>query len=382
MSHTNEAETKYRILNDSLNTIAPTHQQFHRFSQLPAELRIRIWTFALPRQRFLRIRITAHHHVAHNAKPRCPYHLDLLSASQPPSSLLHVNREASDVFSAFYRLRLPIGPEGKRAIHFCPEVDILYLKLGFLTTANIMAVFFHDILASDKNCIGIRNLAMGGVGDMSLLSRLTPSLLTPEEAVAVTTVLTNLRRFYAVISPGPEARNMFGLFSFPGEEIRRNCSVPIAAQTQEFEWLETDPREGIREDLKHVAVGVDPRQFLFKWRILEEKFGVVRSSDTHLEIRHIFAIWPESPDPAVGSRDGLVEYLRKEDARFDRWLEQLDLKDDNRRGVSELQQVADFWTFPVGTFGETPSLAPRPWQLKMVFDLSTSWPSLGLFHLS
>ncbi|EMR67363.1 hypothetical protein UCREL1_5638 [Eutypa lata UCREL1] len=321
MSHTNEAETKYRILNDSLNTIAPTHQQFHRFSQLPAELRIRIWTFALPRQRFLRIRITAHHPVAHNAKPRCPYHLDILSASQPPSSLLQVNREANDVFAAFYRLHLPIGPEGKKAIHFCPEIDILYLKL-----------------------------AMGGVGDMSLLSRLTPSLLTPEEAVAVTTVLTNLRRFYAVISPGPEARNMFGLFSFPGEEIRRNCSVPIAAQTQEFEWLETDPREGIREDLKHVAVGVDPRQFLFKWRILEEKFGVVRSSDTHLEIRHIFAIWPESPDPAVGSRDGLVEYLRKEDARFDRWLEQLDLKDDNRRGESELQQVAGFWTFPVGTF--------------------------------
>lgn len=150
MSHTNEAETKYRILNDSLNTIAPTHQQFHRFSQLPAELRIRIWTFALPRQRFLRIRITAHHHVAHNAKPRCSYHLDILSASQPPSSLLQVNREANDVFAAFYRLHLPIGPEGKKAIHFCPEIDILYLKLGFLTTADTIAAFFHDTLASDK----------------------------------------------------------------------------------------------------------------------------------------------------------------------------------------------------------------------------------------
>ncbi|KAI1342005.1 hypothetical protein F5Y15DRAFT_330052 [Xylariaceae sp. FL0016] len=377
---------QYRIFNASADRIAETaNRQFTLFPQLPPELRARIWTLSLPRQRWLRIRITRLRRGAQAVEGRPPYQLQLLGPSQPPNALRRVSREAREAFLAFYRVHLPLGPQSGETVQFCPEADILHLELGRLTTADVIGSFFHDALEADKKRVGVRNLAMGGLNDMSQLMDLSPSGLTDQAAASAATVLTNLRTFFAVISPGPRARNLCGSLHWPGTPVRHNLSVPVAAPVQELEWWDEDPRADISGDLQYVIAGVDPLHCLFAWKKVEENFGIARDRETRLERSYLLAIWPEPHVAEVKDTKSLVQYLEKIDAQWDGFLENTRGEDSVRhefRGrEADIPQVAGFWRFPAEAFGEVPSEAPDEWYAYSAFDFSQKKPGLGVFHL-
>lgn len=399
--------SKDRIFNPKPKTNSDNY--FPPFPRLPAELRIKIWNAVVSRSRLLHIRITdirqeqrlneqyATKNSLGNVISEFPYRLELLCRGLCYHELLHVNREAHQTCRAYYRVGFPLQSSngaGRRLL-INPEQDILYLQRGDLTDADAITALLHDIRAYDARNIGVSKLAMGGLNDIRALSELEPSKIHPLATASVSSILSRLDLFLGVISPSSEARNMLGPLSWPRAKIHQNRSFPIAAQIPQFDWLEQDPRP-VDMDLSNVAVGTDPRYMEYQWRIFERNFHVWRSENAqnNFEFRYMLAIWPESWESAVESRDGFLQYLQNMDKRWDNWMTKLfppvsgEVVNKTEPGGlrQDLKEVAGFWTFPSGAFGSLLGLGVDldrlQWQPKMVVDLSHIKPGLAVFDLA
>ncbi|KAK8110648.1 uncharacterized protein PG998_007105 [Apiospora kogelbergensis] len=414
---------EYRILND---VDAPKHVSppslFPHFGQLPLELRLKIWTFCFPSNRFISIMITrprsqlmqqnregkkrqlfaSKNHLG-NLISGDPYHL-LVAKFRPWASILSsVNREARQAFVAFYRVSVPLTPDEPGRLCLNPDTDILQIQLSQMyARTDALVSFLHDMVASDPKGTGIAHLAMGlNMNDLGHLGELDPATLHPSAAQALKKLLSqSIRAFYACINPGSGARTMFGIFSWPGGSFHQNRSAPVmphfqSIQSTDFEVLGHDPRP-VQKDLSHLAVGVDPRREVYLWRSLLAKYGVPPSS---IPFWYLYSVWSDHDTTGgMKGREAFVEYLRTQDASWSKWM--TDLKkplrgerlseEDHARLSRDLLDAAGFWLFGPDTFGIVPDVGSvsldmaegsRHWKPKMVVDLSQHTPELGLLKL-
>ncbi|OIW30578.1 hypothetical protein CONLIGDRAFT_679359 [Coniochaeta ligniaria NRRL 30616] len=144
------------LLNDELiKNTEPTLHQFHPFLRLPTELRMKIWKFTLPRQRWLPLVLERCEHPGPD--PSSAYSLSLGSKSQASNTLLHVkDKAAEDVFDRHYRVKLPLKPLESGEENFlclCPEDDIVHILE--VRDGNIFAAFLHDVLTADEKGVGL-----------------------------------------------------------------------------------------------------------------------------------------------------------------------------------------------------------------------------------
>ncbi|KAK8023901.1 hypothetical protein PG993_011967 [Apiospora rasikravindrae] len=417
------SQRKYRILNDvNANKYTSSCSSFPQFSQLPLELRLKIWTFCFPTNRFISILITrpvsrlrqqnreakqpqqqlftAQNHLG-NLISGDPYHLTVSQFRPWASSLLSVSREARQAFVAFYRVSVHLTPDEPSLLRLNPDTDILEIQLAqAYARVDALVAFFHDLVASDPRGVGIAHLAMGrNMNDIVHLCDQDPSTLHPSAAQSLKRLLSrSIRTFYACIAPGTDARNMLGLLSWPCGPIHQNRSTPLMPHFQnnqaiDFDLLARDPRP-IQTDLTHVAVGVDPRRNVFLWRSLLAKYDVPPSS---IPIRYLYAVWPFHKETNMGKKGRLafIEFLRATDARWAKWMadlrkplrgERLSEEEHARLG-RDLPEVAGFWVFGPGTFGVAPDVgsvaldSSAQWKAKMVVDLTQHVPELGVFQL-
>jgi hypothetical protein len=101
-----------------------TPEAFHLFYQLPREIRLIIWTLALPRPRIVPL---FHRKIKHLIRQRCPFrycspkgaktnqrhiHCTFKSALPPPV-IFFVNRESSAVASKWYTRAFPCCDVGR-----------------------------------------------------------------------------------------------------------------------------------------------------------------------------------------------------------------------------------------------------------------------------
>ncbi|KAK8002116.1 hypothetical protein PG991_014338 [Apiospora marii] len=407
----------YRVLNDVDTTKdASPGSSFPRFSQLPLELRLKIWTCCFPSNRFISILInrlmsqlrqqnrqetkpqlyTSKNHLG-NLVSGDPYHLTVANFRPWAPRASSANREARQAFLAFYRVAMPLVPDEPGRLRLNPETDILEIQLAQgLARTDALVAFFHDIVASDPKGVGIAHLAMGrNMNDISHLCDQDPSTLHPSAAQALKRLFSqSIQTFYSCIAPGGDPRNMIGQLSYP------------RAQTTDFALLERDPRP-IQTDLAHLAVGVDPRRNVFLWRSLLARYGVPPSS---IPVRYLYAVWPYHPHPltvqisgrgsqtstAITGREAFMEFLREEDASWAKWMAKINKplhgerlsEEEHARLGRELLDAAGFWLFGPDTFGTVPEVGSAAmddrqahWEPKMVVDLAHAAPELGLFRL-
>ncbi|KAK8070741.1 hypothetical protein PG997_010944 [Apiospora hydei] len=126
-------QREHRILNDvNATKYVSSCTSFPHFSQLPIELRLKIWKFCFPSNRFISILIarptsrskrqdneekkqehqlfTSRNHLG-NLISGDPYHLTVSGFRPWAASLPSVCREARQAFLAFYRVSMPLTPE-------------------------------------------------------------------------------------------------------------------------------------------------------------------------------------------------------------------------------------------------------------------------------
>lgn len=197
----------YRILND-VDTMkyALSCSSFQHFGQLPLELRLKVWACCFPSNRFIGIFInrpllqlrqqnreipkqpfyTSKNHLG-NVVSGDPYNLTVSSFRPWAPILSSVNREARQALLAFYRVAMPLFPDGSGRLRLDPETDILELQLaqGLALTYALVA-FFHDMMASDPKGVGIAHLAMvRNMNDISHLCDEDPTSLHPSAQQAL-----------------------------------------------------------------------------------------------------------------------------------------------------------------------------------------------------
>lgn len=196
--------TDYKFLNDShfqssgAEESPPLALPFTRFSQLPVELRLRIWEHCLPRQRLLGIDISAKHsrsssvssysqepspnattetelYQLQNELGNVVSHADYvlrMHSTGSVSPLLLVNREANSFVRQHYRVHIPVigreirsdSKEATTCLCFRPETDTISVNVEHGANKIHFADFVHDALAYDPQGVGIIHIAIRGGG--------------------------------------------------------------------------------------------------------------------------------------------------------------------------------------------------------------------------
>lgn len=233
--------------------------EFPLFSQLPHELRLQIWTWHLPRRRFLRVLLeegVGAQHGASELEPEPesgpshelgdedewasifaagPSSTETLPSAGPTAPLLRVTflgapspvmpalrlvcREARDAYDSVYRIRLPAlariqnggGHTTTRIVaHLNPELDILSLQTPTPTqiaSLNLLPFFLHHVLQHDSSpsplrfgvrhlCVDLRHLGSEYRDGTDEASHGGAALLPPDILASVRLAMPHLRSLY------------------------------------------------------------------------------------------------------------------------------------------------------------------------------------------
>ncbi len=101
-------------------------QYFHRFPELPFEIRQMIWMFSFPRARSVRVRLAALNWFYHNGKSPEVRDVKFSHEESDPIVALWTCRESRQAVLSVYRHRVARG----KTIYFCPDRDTI-LFAGF-----------------------------------------------------------------------------------------------------------------------------------------------------------------------------------------------------------------------------------------------------------
>lgn len=417
---------EFRVFNDEVakskrTPALPLSDTPFPFTRLPAELRLKVWKSCFPPQRYISIVLSD------DDWPKCYlpgmepieteqyttsndlgnvisgslYRLLVSSFQQWSRILLRVSREARQAFRCHYRLSIPLKLGEASLLHINPETDILEVHRERLNNRDILVGFLHDAVAYDPSGVGVVHLAMGReMNDVSHLSQLEPSKMNPSAVQSITKLLSkSLKNFYSCVSPGTEARVLLGQLSGPHAPIYLNRSIPIvfegkSRQATCFTVLEQDPRP-IDSDISCVFVRSDPRNNVLYWFNFLTKFGVsVKGvSGPPMKIHYLYAIWPNSLDPALHTQAGFTGYLESLDERWAQWMPKINqplwgnrVSEEEYCGLREvLPDVAGIWIFEGDAFGDVFEQDPNQtraghWGYKMVKDMMEFKPKLMVFE--
>ncbi|PQE03576.1 hypothetical protein CJF31_00010147 [Rutstroemia sp. NJR-2017a BVV2] len=121
-----------------------TPTTFPLFPLLPAELRLQIWSHALPSPRTLKVKIDAYSSA----------HAELLGPFAPIPSIMHVCAESRSVGLSIYRLGLgPALDADGRNFYWDPRVDTVYLPPSAAWTNGVLGEFLGRGEGEGKNGI-------------------------------------------------------------------------------------------------------------------------------------------------------------------------------------------------------------------------------------
>ncbi|CAJ2499969.1 Uu.00g028220.m01.CDS01 [Anthostomella pinea] len=240
--------TKYRGTTGTGNGA----EAFVLFPQLPTELRLKIWTTYLERNRIIAIKMMdsrrpedfapgvtrAPSYTAKNSLGKIvsgnPY---CLISKAPPrySTLLSVNSEAREAARVFYRVRFPCfrltarerakmrpRPTHPFELYFNPEFDFLYVDYGADVT---MVDLVCDLKAYDPKDVGLLNLVAG-------FRAFEPATIPPQALQPITDFLQNIQSLWCpkVIDPTRVSDYMSSL-------------IPLFSATDIFDRIGRDPRQ-------------------------------------------------------------------------------------------------------------------------------------------
>lgn len=392
------------------NTRVQPCGEFHAFNRLPSEVRLYIWEMALPRERFLRIRLSpsscssqvsqsvvASTDRKDSKKADGKYQVTVEGSKLVPK-ILHVCQEARYASLKFYRVQVPCHYESgdksaKGVFYMNPEFDILKVHAG--RNKDNFIRFIKDLQVIDPSKKGLTNLALDN-NDMNCIRSCELDEMDVTSRQSFIDTLSNLRQvfFLCLETTG----RMFlgplnGVMAIKGWEMHR--SRPILGSVPSFRRLDRDPRS-IEKDLARVFMGTfDPRQMFFSWKRLLQQCEIKQTTD--IRYRFMVSCSPEGPHASIVDRQSAERAIEYEDEQWrkglDMWEQTLGKVD--RETQAELEEAPQpavgFWLFPLEALGSLPgedqkvedadAEAETIFKPKRVEDLSNYHPELGLFDL-
>ncbi|KAK7735600.1 hypothetical protein SLS53_007514 [Cytospora paraplurivora] len=383
---------EFSFLNDrhtqlsACNTFQPPSAQFTYFSELPTELRLRIWELALPRQRLLTLDIVAGRSeptstqrqrsealyqtrdARGNVVSGADYVLRMRSTGYL-SPLVRVNSDANRAVSGFYRVHMPV--RGRRdlsddsgatlCLRFCPETDTINLHVDRDGHDASFADVVHDAAACDPMGKGILHMAIGGYSMPSEIRLpLDPISVHIRAQNALISTLNNLHSVTLIDIVRGSARRMFS--SLQEYDVRFNRSMPLWSTAASFSAPQTDPRP-IEHDLDLVCLGWDPRAIIRAWQTLETAFGVSPTPAERMRVL-VAALPVAGPEPwEIVNREDVCRFRAQEEAAWARNFEEGRVY--NRYGYANPDteesllrarnlNAVGFWVFPLEAFGDVP----------------------------
>jgi len=343
---------QFKTFNDDFflrgSSASTFNQSFHFFSQLPLDLRLKIWTVYLQRHRFLRIDILSSQPdscfratrstTSNNENVACDQEYCIfLQNSPPPCALSRVCHEAAQASREFYRVRLLCHLHNSKEQHnrkgfalLNPEWDILDIhprSFDDESTLNLIR-FLHYLRSRDPRNRGALNLSLH-VRQAEALAELRIHSLPANAFESYKIIIANLHRLFWRLTSGYEARVMSGFLIHTRTLPWYNVSMPLMANNASIEFIGPDPRI-FQPDMHQVWLGDDPRVISTYLKKIEETLGVQAGQATTgqaLECRILLALetWKE-PDRRQGGRSivdraSVDNYLHEESQEWSSLLD-------------------------------------------------------------
>lgn len=387
-----------------INTVPKGTGAFPQFTRLPAELRSMIWEQSLCYERLIRVELRPGSSPEHineelerSGRPRpdpllqfSGNFLIVVRNRHEISKLFRVCSESRQAALRFYRVQVPCcykqlgSPPIEGTFYFHPELDIVDLS-----GQEYFARFAHMLWIHDHRRVGLVNLGLAkrvakGYFDKLFKQKKDEDLLRQA-----------LSRLRCVIFgyDGQLGRGIPDIStsckSFTKSQILR--SRPLQASISKFQRLPRDPRS-IETELKKVYMGYgDPRDQIYRWFRLLEKWQI-EYHDYSVDYRFMITV----DNRRVENREEAFLALRVEDKNWTAWrkawAEEVTACEDDEQ---ELPSAYGFWLFPIDAFGPIPSASkdirkigevrirdrPRVWDLIKAWDLSKHKPELCLQYL-
>jgi hypothetical protein len=378
---------------------------FHLFPQLTTELRLKIWLFAMRRQRIINIFLQRGQEEVIDDSPtgtgtsKWDWTEILSSDPNPPygifvegyqliSKFLRVSRESRQEALRFHRVHIPcrlmskpqrlggniMNPEETRLgiLYFNPEYDFLHVSSVFPPQART-GVFFFDFVHQlkttyDPRHVGVLNLALN-FNDIEQLS--DDNLSVPSGTFLA--AINQLHEFFLLCYQGVGRVNLGLLTGADDSDVHFTRSFPLMPLTPAFTRLERDPRP-VTEDLKKLNI-LDHRDHFSRWLSSIRKWGVTSSNQTRYKFLVAHDFWKvhdcATAEIALEREDG---WWKNPD--YGKHLKLYE-KEDMEKAV---KPVFGFWLFPIEAFGPyTKYGEPVNWdERRLLRNLSTYYPELGL----
>lgn len=310
-----------RYFGEQSSPAPSTDLKFLLFAQLPRELRHQIWTYHLPRRRFLRVLVeegVGAQHGGPNSEPgelddddewafiftSGPSETETNPSADPAASLLRVTflgdpspemlalrlvcREARHAHNSVYRIRLPalaripwgIGAHGytttRIMAYLNPELDILSLQTPDppkIVTLNLLPFFLHHLLQRDFSpgplrfgvrhlCVELRHLGRDySSSEDDEADHEGPAPLAPDVLASVRLAVSNLRSLYLRLTTRhQEPRVMSGPFANMRSAPWYNASFPVLPVASWGFPAQVEPVQGGDPRLAHPDAAADLRQ--------------------------------------------------------------------------------------------------------------------------
>lgn len=379
--------THLEILNGSLDGVNHSTQQdsFTNFSQLPNELRHKIWRISLQRERMVQVCVHPLPPISTEDHAKVRYGV-AVRGYNVLSKLLRVNREARSEVLAFYRIHIPCyfsrgaiykeinevcAAPRRNILFFNPEYDVLELLLRFTDSAAITE-FLLNLHETDPRHVGICKLAilidpqpLARPHSMEEVRLPSPDAATPR-TLALRELLAGLNEVFLIHTHLP-GQVLFTVHeqirSFEGSSFEDipvglvDHTTPLHAHGPAFTRLPRDPRT-IDENLwkAHISLGT----MFWAWRSFLVGLGVDASS---LHARMSCLLTSFSFGDIVQGRAAAEAYVRKQEPWWRENVPGVSNRFDNlRRLVGRVATRADtqprdfprtagvvfgYWLFPL-----------------------------------
>lgn len=406
----------------------PGPSKFTLFSELPPELRQKIWRHSLEKPRMIKLLLRRHQLMdlilaakgegqsqSPSASQGGPCAVVVGSHHRVLSKLLRVNNEARETALRVYRVHLPCRMTKKDdkdqmktaqgILYINPEYDFITLKTE--DSSDIILPFIHYFqTVVDPRRVGILNLAID-YASMSIICSAKPRDYEPSVRESVTSTLRNLRQlFFIHISPG---REVPGLHMLRNPKPIINRSYPIMAGSSSFQRIPRDPR-AIGLDLKIVWMSKSVPVLMDMWRQIQETWGLIVPAEAKTEtekgiataahdtqtpavdIRHLVACDLWSNGEGARDREHAEAKLKEVD---DYWIKKgqpdwysstetwgdshtKGMSDEQLREAAAVKPAFGFWLFPE----KAVRLEDAAWGDEFsIIDFTGYWPELGLWNL-
>ncbi|KAI1082019.1 hypothetical protein F5B20DRAFT_45229 [Whalleya microplaca] len=375
---------------------------FQLFSELPCELRHKIWGFSLQQNRLITVCLTQP-----NEHSDPPYTMTntlgrIVSGNkyrtivyQAPRchSLLGVNSEARYEALRFYRVRLPCFQRRARIdrppldiareLYFNPEYDYMHLDDGddcltFMDDA--VPYFLNDIRAYDPRKFGILHLVL------SSLDAWKPFDVIPQVLEGFKGALKNLQSLWASSSGTVQMLGGMANRSWARQSLSAEITSPLPFRLGLFAQLKVDQVGSFRYVIKKSH---DPRHMIMDWQQLERDLEIHR--DRPVDFRCFFhpahVVWKNLINTPMPAGYGSYQMNRTSESSGNHLRVSVPHLSPPKRVSSRLLQSGSaigFWLFPIEISAQVPAARDELCIFKVpmyVSDTVHSKPDICVFKL-